>query len=221
MATKPKDEPFNKIENNLIEEAVSRFKLENNIVKFEENKTNVKLAIKAYHDRFGMINTPQTHKIMRGILRKCGVKIEEPEQKTAREAKELKLKQKEIRRKAKKQIEQRHKKEQEREIAEMGLEDEPEVPKEPKPPRKDVTKVELISNIPETLEENAKKKEAEKNKELKVLSATEEKFPGFDYVTLAKNTVVELKKMADYVEITYEPNILKADLVILIRNKIE
>lgn len=214
--------PFDKKENELIEEAISRFKLENSIVKFEENKNNVRLAISAYHDRHGMISTPEAHKVMRGILRKCGVKIEEPEQRVARDAKELKMKQKEVRRKAKEQIKERHKKEQELEIAEMGLEDEEDKPpEEPKPPRKDITSVETFSNIPETLEENAKKKEAEKNKELKVLSESETMFKGFDYVVLTKNTVVELKKMADYLEIGYDASILKKDLVILIRNKIE
>ena len=213
--------PFDVKENELIEAAMSRFKAENSIVKFEENKINVRLAINAYHDRYGMINTPPAHKIMRNILRKCGVKIEEPDQRTAREAKELKLKQKEIKRKLREQVKERYKKEQEREIAEMGLEDEPLVPKEPKPPRKDITTVETFSNIPETLEENAKKKEAEKNKELKVLSETEDMFPGFNYVALGKNTVVQLKLMADYLEIGYDGSILKKDLIIEIQKKIE
>lgn len=222
MADKPiekeKDVPFTKIENELIEAAMSRFKLENSIVKFEENKTNVKLAINAHHDRFGMINTPQSHKIMRDILRKCGVKIEEPKEKTAREEKELKMKQKEVKRKLREQVKKRHKEEQEQEIADMGLEEEEEnpIPKEPEPPRKDVTTVETFSNIPETLEQNAKEKEAAKE-----VSNVEKDFPGFNYVVLTKNTVIELKKMADYLEITFEPSILKKDLIFKIREKIE
>lgn len=222
MADKPiekekKEIPFIKIENELIEAAISRFKLENSIVKFEENKTNVKLAINAYHDRFGMINTPQHHKIMRDILRKCGVKIEEPEERTAREEKELKMKRKDVKRKLREQVKKRYKEEQEQEIANMGLEEEEEIePKEPEPPRKDITTVETFSNIPETLEQNAKDKEAAKE-----VSDVEKDFPGFNYVALTKNTVVELKKMADYLEITFEPSILKKDLVIKIREKIE
>jgi len=198
---------FTTKENELINTAILRFKLEHKLIEFKKTKANIRIAIDAAHNNFAIISTVPQHTCMYSILRKCDVEIETPQEKVERETKEAKVKKKEKKKKLKEDLEKRHKEELERDIKNMGLEDEEEeIPKEPKPERKDITTAELITNIPTTLEELA-------NPEEKKIEIKDDAPADLDYGNLTNNTVVQLKGLADYLNIEYLSNILKDELI--------
>lgn len=194
-------------ENEIIKSAIARFKLENKIIEFKKSKENIRIAIDAFHDKYGMMSSVSRHTLMYSILRKCGVKIETPKERLERETKESIIKKKEKKKKLKEDLEKRHKEALEQDIKNMGLDDIDELkPKEPEEERLDVTSAELISNIPETLDKLA-------NPEKKEESKIAEGAPDLDYGTLSNNTVAQLKELADFMKIDYLSNVLKDDLV--------
>lgn len=198
---------FTENENNLIKSAINRYKVEFKLIEFKKSKANIRIAIDAAHDSFAMISTVPQHVLLYSILKKCGVEIENPQEKIARETKEAKIKKKEKKKKLKEDLEKRHKEALEQDIKNMGLDDIDELkPKEPEEERLDVTSAELISNIPETLEKLA-------NPEKKEESKIAEGAPDLDYGTLSNNTVAQLKELADFMKVEYLSNILKDDLV--------
>ncbi len=199
---------FTKDEERLIRRAIGKFKSLNSVSSFIRDLESVQMVIEEAHDSLGLIGDVPAHKLMYSILKKCGVEFETPEAKKIREAKAFKETQTNARAKLKERVEQRHKEELEKDLKKMGLVD--EEPKEERPPRKDVTTLEMISNIPETLAEKVKGK---KEKEV-----TDDGMPDLNYDDLSKNTVAELKELADFLNLEYTPNVLKDNLISQIKS---
>lgn len=199
---------FTKDEESLIRKAIRKFKSLNSVSSFSRDLESVQMVIEEAHDSLGLIGDVPAHKLMYSILKKCGVEFETPETKKIREAKELKETRANAKAKLKERVEQRHKEELEKDLKKMGLiEKEPE---EEKPPRKDVTTLEMISNIPETLAEKSGKKKGEEK--------TDDGMPDLNYDDLSKNTVAELKELADFLNLEYTPNVLKDNLISQIKS---
>ena len=205
-----KEVKFTKAEEGLIRRAIRKFKLLNEISSFSRDLESVQMVIEEAHDSLGLIGDVPAHKLMYSILKKCGVEFETPEAKKIREAKELKNTRTNAKAKLREKVEQRHAEELERDLKKMGLIEDEKEPVENRPPRKDVTTLEIISNIPETL---AEKKEGKKENEV-----TDDGMPDLNYDDLSKNTVIQLKELGDFLNLEYTPNVLKDNLISQIKS---
>jgi len=202
---------FKKDEELLIANCIEKYKDELNLKEFEKTKDNLVMVLKLGHDKYNLVTDVPQHKIMNSILKKIDDDYETPEEKVVREDKELKEKQKEVKKKLKEDIKKRHEEELEQELETLGLTEETEnPPTEPEPPRVDVTTSVPIGNIRETLDE--------KNRPEEQPAPEDDGMPDLNYQNLKANTVKQLKELADYLKIEYEPTILKDDLINAIKS---
>lgn len=203
---------FTDEENVLIKACTKMYEKENDVT-LKKNKENLIMVVRAGHDLFEIISTPETHKLHDSILIKCDEYVETIKDKVIREEKESIESEKERKRQLKEKLEAISKLELERQMKELGLVE--EEPKKEEPPRADVTETVMFNNFKQVYEE---RKETEKfEAELEEKKVLE----GIDTEKLDNNTVVSLKKLAEFLEIPIEGNILKAKLIETIRNKLD
>lgn len=198
---------FTEEEKILIKNCIKKYEEEND-QKIEEDRDGVILAVNMGHDFYSIISDPKTHRLMETILTKCGEHIETAEEKVVREEKERKISEKERKRRLKEEIEKKHKEELEKEMKYYGLVEE-EVKEEA--PREDFSRVETFNNFAEIRKER---------EEAEALQEQIAEIPPVNLENLDTNTVAELKEFANFMQLEYDPRILKADLIDLIKENI-
>jgi hypothetical protein len=205
---------FEDKEEALLVHVIERFKRETG-VDFERTNENIRNVLEMAHDRYGLIWTPEHHKLMYSMIGKTGAIFETPAEKSAREDLEAKIKRRTVRAELKEQIIKQREKELKDEIKHMGLEnlDDPEPPEVPEPPRQDETTVEFFNNFEEVKQERMVEQE-------KAKAEAVEAMPDLHYDDFTKNTVIRLKELANFLKIDYLSNIKKDELIAKINEKI-
>lgn len=196
---------FTEAEKNLIKICFIKYETEFE-TKLNTTKEGIVIAINLGHDVFEIISDPSQHTLKDSILRKCDVAIETIEEKIFREDEEAIETEKERKHRLKEKLEAEAKLELERQMKEYGLVEEEE-PEEEEPPREDVSRAEMFNNFDEVREDKEEKELIEN-------------IPPIDMENLDNNTVVELKDFANFLEIEYDPRVLKADIIAAITEKL-